>query len=56
LKKIVDCNTRSVTPTSELADRQVDIDEEFAAKDVARKLKKFSKTTSRMTKVVHKRA
>lgn len=50
----LECETRSVTPTSEFADKQIDIDEEFAAVGI----KKFTTTTKtqRVTTAVHKRA
>lgn len=51
-----ECQTRSVTPTSELADKHTDIDEDFAAAIAA--VKKFSTTTktTRITTTVQKRA
>lgn len=50
-----ECQTRSVTPTSELADKHTDIDQDFAAAVAA--VKKFASTTktTRIT-TVHKRA
>lgn len=50
----IECETRSVTPTSELADMQIDIDEDFASVGI----KKFATTTKtqRVTTTVHKRA
>lgn len=54
LHDFIECETRSVTPTSELADKQIDIDEEFASVGI----KKFTTTTKtqRFTTTVQKRA
>jgi hypothetical protein len=51
-----ECETRSVTPTSELADKHTDIDEDYAAAVAA--VKKFATTTKtrRITTTVYKRA
>jgi hypothetical protein len=54
---LTECETRSVTPTSELADKQIDIDEEFAAVTAAaKKFTTVTKSTRVKTKIVHKRA
>lgn len=55
---IAECETRSVTPTSEIADKHVDIDEEFAIIKTTKSTKKFTSSTKsqQKTKSVHKRA
>lgn len=53
-----ECETRSVTPTSEIADRHVDIDEEFSEVKTTKTAKKFASSTKseKIIKSVHKRA
>lgn len=46
----IECETRSVTPTSELADKQVDIDQEFAKQIVV------TRTKTKTQKIAQKRA
>jgi hypothetical protein len=55
-KKITECETRSVTPTSELADMHTDIDKEFAAITSTKTFTSTTKTSQRKIKSVHKRA
>ncbi|CAH1711407.1 unnamed protein product [Chironomus riparius] len=45
-----ECETRSVTPTSELAEKQIDIDQEFAKELVV------TRTKTKTHKIAHKRA
>jgi hypothetical protein len=53
----VECETRSVTPTSEFADLQVDIDEEFASVGIQKFTSTTTKTTTQRVKTtVQKRA
>lgn len=54
----LECETRSVTPTSEIADRHVDIDEEFSVVKTTKTTKKFALSTKSEKKIksVHKRA
>lgn len=56
LAYFLECETRSVTPTSELADKQIDIDEEFATITAVKKLVNVTKTAKIKTKIVQKRA
>ena len=53
-----ECETRSVTPTSEIADKHVDIDEEFSVVKTTKTTKKFASSTKSEKKIksVHKRA
>lgn len=54
----LECETRSVTPTSEIADKHVDIDEEFSVVKTTKTTKKFALSTKSEKKVksLHKRA
>lgn len=52
-KLLKECETRSVTPTSDLQDKMVDIDENFAA--VGIKTKSFTTTTTTTTRTRQQR-